>query len=130
MFAGLTSAIKTMNPYAIKIEPYFDAELRQAALRDAEHDAAGSFKHLERAHVLGQSSTRLHVMAHWHMLTWAVRNVSPGESIAQVVRIIGAATKTAIGLVPEGNTGGSNVSPFKRMAVPGDLAAIIERARR
>lgn len=119
-----------MNQFALKVEPYFDAELRRAALRDAEREPAGSFKHLERAHVLGQSSTRLHVMAHWHMLKWAVRNVSPGEFFGQVMRIIGAATKTAVGLVPEGNTGGSNVSPFKRMAAPGDLAAIIERARR
>ena len=119
-----------MNKYDAKIKLYFDAELRDAALRDAQRDAAGSFTHLERAHVLGQSSTRLHVMAHWHMLTWAVRNARPGGFVGQVMRIVGAATKTAMGLVPEGNTGGSNVSPFKRMAVPGDLAAIIEQARR
>ena len=119
-----------MNQFALKGEPYFDAELRRAALRDAERDPAGSFKHLERAYVLGQSSTRLHVMAHWQMLKWAVQNVRPGEFVGQVVRMVGAATKTAVGLVQKGNTGGSNVSPFKRMAMPGDLAAIIERARR
>ncbi len=118
-----------MNKYNAKIKPHFDAELRDAALRDAHRDPTGAFKHLERAHVLGQSSTRLHVMAHWHMLKWAVRNARTGEFVGQVVRIVGAATKTAMGLVPEGNTGGSNVSPFKRMAVPGDLAAIIEQAR-
>ena len=59
------------------------------------------------------------------MLTWAVQNRNPSEFAGQIMRIVGAATKTAMGLVPEGNTGGSNVSPFKRMAVPGDLAAII-----
>jgi hypothetical protein len=119
-----------MTKYATKIQPYFEAELREAALRDAQRDSAGSFTHLERAHVLGQSSTRLHLLAHWYMLTWAVRNVHPREFVGQVVRIIGAAIVTPVGLVPEGNTGGSNVSPFKRMAVPGDLAAIIEQARR
>ena len=118
-----------MNKYNAKIKPHFEAELKDAALRNTQRDPAGSFTHLERAHVLGQSSTRLHVMAHWHMLTWAVRNARPGEFVGQVMRIVGAATKTAMGLVPEGNTGGSNISPFKRMAVRGDLAAIIEKAR-
>lgn len=119
-----------MNNCGTKIKPYFEAELRFAELCGTQRDAASAFKHLERAHVLGQSSTRLHVIAHWRMLKWAVKNARPGEFFGQVVRIVGAATKTAVGLVPEGNTGGSNVSPFKRMAVPGDLAVIIERARR
>ncbi len=119
-----------MNKYGTRIKPHFEAELREAERCKAQRDAAGAFKHLERAHVLGQSSTRLHLIAHWQMLKWAVQNGSAGEFVGQVVRMVGAATKTAMGLVPEGNTGGSNVSPFKRMAVPGDLAAIIEQARR
>lgn len=119
-----------MNKYGKQIKPDFEAELSEAERCKVQRDAASSFKHLERAHVLGQSSTRLHLIAHWRMLTWAVQNVRPGEFVGQVVRIVGAATKTAMGLVPEGNTGGSNVSPFKRMTVPSDLAAIIERARR
>ena len=119
-----------MNKYGAKIKPNFQAELREAEQCDSQGDAVGSFKHFERAHVLGQSSTRLHLIAHWRMLQWAVQQARPSEFVGQVVRIVGAATKTAMGLVPEGNTGGSNVSPFKRMAVPGDLAAIIEQARR
>jgi hypothetical protein len=43
----------------------------------------------------------------------------------QVLRIFGAATKTALGLVPLGNTGGSNVGPFRRMPIPKDLAGIL-----
>jgi len=41
---------------------------------------------------------------------------------------IGAATKTAVGLIPTGNTGVSNVSPFKRMPIPEDLADILASA--
>lgn len=41
----------------------------------------------------------------------------------------GAATKTAIGLVPQDNTGGANVSPFKRMPIPPDLAAVTHKAK-
>lgn len=61
---------------------------------------------------------------------WGVSNASLGGFVGQVIRIIGAATKTAMGLVPERNTGGLNVNQFKRMAVPGDLAAIVEQAER
>jgi hypothetical protein len=44
-------------------------------------------------------------------------------------RLIGAATKTFVGMVPTGNTGGTNVSPVQPMPVDPELAAIIERAR-
>jgi hypothetical protein len=41
------------------------------------------------------------------------------------LRIVGAATKTAFGLVPIGTTGGANVSPLKPMPVAGDLAEVL-----
>jgi hypothetical protein len=63
------------------------------------------------------------------MLTWAWRNRSAKEFLGQLLRIVGAATKTAAGLVPEGNTGGANISPFKRLPVEPELAAVIERAK-
>jgi hypothetical protein len=50
------------------------------------------------------------------------------ELFGQAVRIIGAATKTIFGLVPVGNTGGSNVSPFKRMPIPTDIKRILDSA--
>ncbi len=63
------------------------------------------------------------------MLVWAIRNGSAREALGQVFRIIGAATKTAFGLVPQGNTGGANVSPVKKMPIAPDLAALIQRAK-
>lgn len=111
------------------IRPYVAAELRRAKAAENCGDAALAFTHLERAHVLGQASTREHVRVHWHMLRWAVRHRLIREISGQLVRIIGAATKTAIGLVPTGNTGGSNVSPFKRLPISPDLEATIQAAR-
>ncbi len=93
-------------------------------------DAASQFAHLERAHILSQYSTRDHVAVHMRMLRWAVRERDVREVAGQVVRIVGAATKTAIGLIPVGNTGGSNVSAIKPMPLPDDLAEIIARAPR
>lgn len=79
--------------------------------------------------MLGQSSTVEHVRVHWRMFTWGWRNHSTKECIGQLLRIVGAATKTAVGLIPSGNTGGSNISPFKSLPIPDDLAATIQQAR-
>jgi hypothetical protein len=51
------------------------------------------------------------------------------ECAGQVLRIVGAALLTVLGFVPEGNTGGSNVSAIRRMAIPDDLAGVIAAAR-
>lgn len=80
-------------------------------------------------HVVGQESTYWHVKAHLLMLAWACRNYRQKELLGQLFRIVGAATKTAIGLVPKGNTGGANVSPFKTMPVSAELDEIINTAR-
>lgn len=108
-----------------------EVESELAAARAAELDGAPStgFRHLERAHVLGQSSTVQHVRVHLHMLTWAMRRHNLREVFGQILRVIGAAAGTWAGLVPHGNTGGANVSAFKPMAIPDDLAGQIARAR-
>jgi len=113
-----------MSRFADNIRPYVDAELR-ASRADSVHE----FAHLERAHVLGQASTREHVRVHWHMMIWAWRHRDARECFGQLFRIAGAATKTFIGLVPAGNTGGANVSPVRPMPLDPELAAIIEKAR-
>jgi Protein of unknown function (DUF3703) len=110
--------------FARKIRPFVDAELRAAYA-----DAANEFAHLERAHVLGQASTREHVRVHWRMLLWAWRHRDGREFVGQVYRLAGAATKTFVGMVPTGNTGGANVSPVKRMPIDPELEAIIRAAR-
>lgn len=112
-----------MSRFAKNIRPYVDAELRAARAGGPDE-----FAHLERAHVLGQASTREHVRVHWQMLRWALRHRDAREFFGQVMRMTGAATMTFIGLVPTGNTGGANVSPVKPMPVDPELAAIISRA--
>ena len=114
-----------MSSFAKAIDPYVTQEIQKAQLRWAAGQRDQAFRHLERAHVLGQASTVQHVRTHWHMFIWGVRSKSFREALGQVIRIVGAATKTAIGLVPSGNTGGSNVSPFKPLPVPQDLAPIL-----
>lgn len=118
-----------MSNFRTRIRPSFEAEL-EAARADAERgDLPRAFSRLERAHVLGQPSTLLHVRAHWHMLQWGLRRRSAHEVIGQLLRLVGAATKTPLGLVPTGNTGGANVSPIRRMAIAQELQCLIDAAR-
>lgn len=110
------------------IKPYVDVELTAAKQARKNGNYLVEFKHLENAHVLGQASTLLHTKVHVMMLFWAIRQDNTREFFGQVFRIIGAATKTAIGFIPYGNTGGSNVSPFKVLPVSSNLKTIINKA--
>lgn len=119
-----------MSAFARRIGPHVDAELAAARQAEAAGNPRAGFSHLERAHVLGQASTVHHVRAHLQMLSWALRRRHMKEALGQVLRTVGAATKTALGWIPSGNTGGANVSPFKPMPVPEDLARLIADAER
>jgi hypothetical protein len=108
-----------------RIRSSVDAELAAATVTERKGDLASSFRHLERAHILGQRSTLQHVRVHFFMLMWGLRRRDGGEIGGQIIRVIGAATMTWAGMVPPGNTGGSNVSAFKVMPIDDDLAGLI-----
>ena len=88
--------------------------------------ATEAYAHLERAHVLGQEQVLPHVLAHWLMLRIEIQRRDVLAALGQMVRIILGAVGSAVGIVPRGNTGGSNVSMFKPMPIPPDLAILIE----
>jgi hypothetical protein len=100
-----------------------EAQLGAAALAASRGDLDTEFRFLERAHILSQASTRQHVRVHWLMLRWALRQRNCREAAGQILRIAGAAALTAIGWVPKGNSGGSNVSAFRALPIPDELAA-------
>jgi Protein of unknown function (DUF3703) len=112
-----------------RIRPHVRHELQAATAAEQAGREADAFHHLERAHVLGQASTVEHVRAHVHMLLWALRHRRARETRGQLMRIIGAATKTVF-WIPVGNTGGADISPFKRLPIEPDLARVIHRARK
>lgn len=118
-----------MPSFAVRIRPYVDREIESSHLAESQGELRKAFRHLERAHVMGQSSTAQHVRVHCHMLRWGWRRRDIREVLGQLLRIAGAATKTVFGLVPVGNTGGANISPFRRLPVDPDLSVIIDRAQ-
>jgi hypothetical protein len=116
--------------FSAAIRPAVEAELALAGHADEIDDAALSFRHLERAHVLSQAATALHVRVHARMLAWGLRYRRPGEVVGQLFRLVGAAALTRFRGVPHGNTGGTNVSAFQPMPIAPDLAEIIGRVSR
>lgn len=107
----------------------FEREWRLAAAARDAGDLDGAFHYLERAHILGQRSTRLHVRSHVGMLGIGWRRRDAREISGQLVRIVAAALFSRL-WVPVGNTGGANVSAMRPMPVPPDLQAILEMDRR
>jgi hypothetical protein len=119
----------SMNTFAIRIKPSVQAELAVAVTAEARGEFYTAFRHLERAHVLGQATTLEHVRVHWRMFRLALRNRLYGEAGGQLWRLVAASIFTAPGLVPEGNTGGTDVSGFRRLPVPNDLKQTLDAAR-
>lgn len=117
------------NSFSKNITQFVISELELATQARESGNIAAEFQYLENAHVIGQESTYWHVKVHILMFVWAYRNFKPKELLGQAFRIFGAATKTAFGLVPQGNTGGTNVSPFKVMPIKPEFEAIINSAK-
>jgi hypothetical protein len=82
--------------------------------------------HLERAHVIGQRFVVPHVHSHARMLEVELRRRAPLAAWGQLVRIVLGALGSALGRVPTGNTGGSDVNMFLHMPIPDDLKALVE----
>ena len=118
-----------MKSHYARIKPHWDLEVAAATRAESNADPHLAFGHLERAHILGQNSTWLHLQTHILMMRWGWRQSSSREVTGQLFRIFGAATKTAFCLIPAGNTGGANVSPFRSMPVPSDLQTLMSAAR-
>ena len=112
-----------------KIRKFIDAEVEKAERLVKEDDLDEAFRHLERAHVLGQAITCEHARVHFLMLKIGWKRRDWREIFGQIFRIVGAATKTPVGIYPVGNTGGANVSPFRPMPVAEDLQMILRETK-
>lgn len=115
--------MRTVNE---RLASAIEGEIAAADELTERGDHAAAFHHLERAHVLGQASTYQHTRVHWRMFRVALKRRSIGEVWGQIIRIVGASTKTPFGIYPTGNTGGANVWFFQRKPVPDDLKSILE----
>ena len=94
----------------------------RAALESGDFDAC--FRHLERAHVIGQRMTVPHTQVHWLMLVAGWRRRDYREIAGQVPRIIASLLFSRL-WVPLGNTGRARVSALKPMPIPEELRHLV-----
>lgn len=102
----------------------FDHEWRLAIAARRSGNLETAFHHLERAHILGQRHTWLHVRSHLGMLAIGCQRRDGREVVGQLTRIVAAALFSRI-WVPLGNTGGAKVSATRPMPVPEDLRELL-----
>lgn len=87
-------------------------------LKDKNYKA--SFYHFENAHVLGQKHLLRHTISHYWMLIYGFKTKKSKEVIGQIARILASILFTLI-WVPEGNTGGTNISAVKQIPIRKEL---------
>lgn len=104
----------------------FEKEFALAKEFIARGELEAGFAHLERAHVIGQIFVMPHARSHWLMLNLEIRRRQPVAALGQVARLVLGILGSAVGRVPVGNTGGSNVSMFRSMPISPELKSIIE----
>jgi hypothetical protein len=86
-----------------------------------------AYAHIERAHILGQRNVCMHTRTHYWFLRIGIKQGNAKEIFGQLIRLPLGILGSFIGIVPEGNTGGSNVPIFRPMEIPEDLKLILSR---
>lgn len=119
-----------MSTFSTRIRIHVQRELDAAARAEAQGDLPEAARRLERAHVLGQRSTREHVRVHIAMGRFALRQRNLAAAWGQAWRAAFGGVLTPLGLVPGGNTGSSAVSAFRRMPIDHELQQLIDEAGR
>ncbi|HEY5908865.1 MAG TPA: DUF3703 domain-containing protein, partial [Vicinamibacteria bacterium] len=104
----------------------FNREIAAARELIARGELAAAFPHLERAHVIGQAFVFPHATSHWLMLMVELRRRRIMAALGQTMRLLLGMLGSAVKIVPVGNTGGTDISMFKRMPVAPELQSIID----
>ncbi|MFL5303184.1 MAG: DUF3703 domain-containing protein [Anaeromyxobacteraceae bacterium] len=85
--------------------------------------------HLHEVAVFDRGFSGAHVRSHWLMLRLALHRREPAAMLGQAARIVLGAVGSLVGSVPTGNTGGTNISMFKRLPIEPELLTIIVMRR-
>ena len=117
----------TNMPEALK--SFYRQELLQAKIEFDKKHYQQSWRHLERAHILGQPYPVAHTAVHWKMLKFGIKIKNGKEIIGQIPRLLAGSVKSFVGKIPVGNTGGANVPPLQPMEIPDELLSTINRTK-
>ena len=110
------------------LQPYFGRELQSYYCSLKENNLQQAWRHLEKAHVIGQAYPFKHTYVHWKMLQFGIKLKSTKEVIGQVPRLLIGGVKSFVGKIPVGNTGGANIPPLKTIPVEQEIIEIFKQA--
>lgn len=114
-----------MTGMSPEIRQAFNAEMTAAIALYKDGEFVQAFQHLELAHVLGQQYVAPHVATHYWMLRIGLKRRSVSEVLGQAIRIVLGVLGSAVGIVPVGNTGGTNISMFRRLPIDPSIKKLI-----
>ncbi len=111
---------KALKKYFKKELIHYDEKLTEGKLQDA-------WRHLERAHIIGQAYPLTHSLVHWKMLLFGIRIKNFKEVIGQIPRLLVGGVKSFVGEIPVGNTGGADEPPLRSMPIEEDILHIFKK---
>lgn len=109
------------------LQPHYRQELAIYRTELQNGNWQSAWRHLERAHILGQPWPKEHTEVHWIMLKFGFRIKSSKEIMGQIPRLLVGGVKSFVGKIPVGNTGGADVPPLLPMEIPEDLKNILKQ---
>jgi len=110
------------------LKPFYEKELDRYRTEYLNGNLRIAWKHLERAHSIGQRYPYAHSYIHWKMLQFGFRIKSVREILGQITRLIFGGVKSFVGKIPVGNPGGANVPPLKPFPIEKELQDIFFKA--
>ncbi len=103
----------------------FEAALSSATEAHRAGQYEQSLAHLERAHLLGQSTFAWHWLVHWRMLSLAASQSDGKEILGQLARLSLVPLGHLLGRLPLGNVGSTRMSAFATAELPEDVAKLL-----
>jgi hypothetical protein len=110
------------------LKPFFKNELLDSRTAFSQNNLQQSWRHLERAHIIGQPYPYHHSLVHWKMLVFSIKTKNFTEFIGQIPRLLFGGILSFFGKIPVGNSGGANVPALQPMEIPDELKQIIHQA--
>ncbi len=111
-----------------RLKVYYRKELQLFRQYYASGALEKAWRHLERAHILGQRYPLEHSYVHWSMLLFGIAIKDYKEIMGQIPRLFLGGIKSFVGKVPVGNPGGANVPPLRPYPIDEDLQKLFRKA--
>jgi hypothetical protein len=117
------------TPPSVAFDPVLFAHVMQQYRETSPHDPAHQWLLLETLHVVSQTRFIPRLKVHDLMLHLAWRTRDWAEVGGQMLRLLLVPLGHLTGRLPLGNSGRSDINPFKPMPLRRDLSDVIAQAR-